>query len=67
MDRNLPKRIESYIPEAKLYTELQELEKKVDAAISRKRLEVQESLGKPVKVMLKKIYKKKESVCEIME
>ena len=34
-DRNLPDRILSIIPEAKLYKELQEAEKRLDAIISR--------------------------------
>lgn len=49
-DRNIPPKIEAYVPESKLYTELCELEKNLDAAIMRKRLDVQEALGKPTKV-----------------
>lgn len=45
-----PLKIEAYVPESKLYTELCELEKNLDAAIMRKRLDVQEALGKPTKV-----------------
>ncbi|KAL1933487.1 hypothetical protein VTP01DRAFT_7577 [Rhizomucor pusillus] len=49
-DRNMPPKIEAFVPESKLYTELTEFEKKLDASIMRKRLEVQEALGKPFKV-----------------
>ncbi|CAO0798761.1 unnamed protein product [Mucor circinelloides] len=49
-DRNNPPRIEAYVPESKLYTELSEFEKNLDAAIMRKRLDIQEALGKPTKV-----------------
>ncbi|KAI9310692.1 SWI/SNF and RSC complex subunit Ssr3 [Dichotomocladium elegans] len=49
-DRNMPPRIEAFIPESKIYTELSEFERKLDAMIMRKRLDVQEALGKPTKV-----------------
>ena len=42
--------IESFAPESKLYTELVEFEKKLDATIVRKKLDIQEALGKPTKV-----------------
>ncbi|KAI9469002.1 MAG: hypothetical protein EXX96DRAFT_492611 [Benjaminiella poitrasii] len=42
--------MEAYIPESKLYTELCELEKNLDRAIMKKRLDVQEALGKSTKV-----------------
>lgn len=38
------------MPESKLYTELSEFEKNLDGAIMRKRLDIQEALGKPTKV-----------------
>jgi SWI/SNF-related matrix-associated actin-dependent regulator of chromatin subfamily D len=38
------------VPESKLYTDLVEFEKKLDATIMRKRLDIQEALGKPTKV-----------------
>ncbi|KND03228.1 uncharacterized protein SPPG_02282 [Spizellomyces punctatus DAOM BR117] len=41
-DRVLPKKIEAYIPESRLYTQLQEVEKKLDATISRKKLDMME-------------------------
>ncbi|KAI7871021.1 SWI/SNF and RSC complex subunit Ssr3 [Spinellus fusiger] len=49
-DRNMPPKIEAFIPESKLYTELSEFEKVLDATIMRKRLDIQETLGKPTKV-----------------
>ncbi|GAA5804108.1 hypothetical protein HPULCUR_009594 [Helicostylum pulchrum] len=49
-DRNVPPKIEAYVPESKLYTELCEFEKNLDVAIMRKRLDIQEALGKPTKV-----------------
>ncbi|CAO3630626.1 unnamed protein product [Cunninghamella echinulata] len=49
-DCNIPPKIESFIPESTLYTELSEFEKKLDATIMRKRLNVQEAIGKPIKV-----------------
>jgi SWI/SNF-related matrix-associated actin-dependent regulator of chromatin subfamily D len=46
----LKKKIESFVPESKLYSDLVEFEKKLDAIIMRKRLDIQEALGKPTKV-----------------
>lgn len=40
------------MPESKLYTELLDFEKKLDATIMRKRLDLQETLNKPVKVSI---------------
>ncbi|KAJ2548426.1 SWI/SNF and RSC complex subunit Ssr3 [Coemansia sp. RSA 1933] len=48
IERSLPPKIENYIPESRLFMQLQSLERKLDAKIVRKRLEVQEALGKPV-------------------
>ncbi|GAA5809991.1 hypothetical protein MFLAVUS_003406 [Mucor flavus] len=49
-DKNMPPKIESFVPESKLYTDLVDFEKKLDATIMRKRLDIQEALGKPTKV-----------------
>ncbi|KAG1462065.1 hypothetical protein G6F46_003121 [Rhizopus delemar] len=49
-DKNLSPKIESFAPESKLYTELVEFEKKLDATIVRKKLDIQEALGKPTKI-----------------
>lgn len=38
--------------ESALYHELQEMERSLDWTISRKRMEIQEALGRPVKVRL---------------
>ncbi|KAJ1941941.1 SWI/SNF and RSC complex subunit Ssr3, partial [Kickxella alabastrina] len=48
IEKSLPPKIEAYIPESRLYMQLQALERKLDTKIVRKRLEVQEALGKPV-------------------
>ncbi|KAG0281486.1 SWI/SNF complex component snf12 [Linnemannia exigua] len=47
--QDVPLLIEVIVPESKLYTELLEFEKKLDATIMRKRLDLQETLNKPVK------------------
>ncbi|KAI9100504.1 hypothetical protein DFS34DRAFT_648420 [Phlyctochytrium arcticum] len=54
-DRVLPKKIEAFIPEAKLYTQLQEVEKKLDGTISRKKLDMMEQKNqlKPTKRILR--------------
>lgn len=49
-DRNMPAKIEAFVPECKLYSELTEFEKKLDGTIMRKRLDIQEALGKPTKI-----------------
>ncbi|KAI8890395.1 SWI/SNF and RSC complex subunit Ssr3 [Backusella circina FSU 941] len=49
-DKNMPPKIEAFVPESKLYSDLIEFEKKLDATIMRKRLDIQEALGKPTKV-----------------
>ncbi|KAK3848028.1 MAG: SWI/SNF-related matrix-associated actin-dependent regulator of chromatin subfamily D member 1-like protein [Linnemannia gamsii] len=48
-DNQISSKIEVIVPESKLYTELLEFEKKLDATIMRKRLDLQETLNKPVK------------------
>ncbi|CAO3703849.1 unnamed protein product [Rhizopus stolonifer] len=47
-DKNLSSK--AFVPESKLYTELVEFEKKLDETIMRKKLDIQEALGKPTKV-----------------
>ncbi|KAF9433885.1 SWI SNF, matrix associated, actin dependent regulator of chromatin, sub d, member 1 [Entomortierella beljakovae] len=49
-DNQISSKIEAIVPESKLYTELQDFEKKLDATIMRKRLDLQETLNKPVKI-----------------
>jgi SWI/SNF-related matrix-associated actin-dependent regulator of chromatin subfamily D len=49
-NRNLPKKLDSFVPEAKYYAELQEIEKKLDATLVRKKLDIQEGALKPIKV-----------------
>ncbi|KAJ2358399.1 SWI/SNF and RSC complex subunit Ssr3, partial [Coemansia sp. RSA 2618] len=48
VEKSLPPKIETYIPESRLFMQLQALERRLDTKIVRKRLEVQEALGKPV-------------------
>ncbi|KAJ3395053.1 hypothetical protein CcCBS67573_g05686 [Chytriomyces confervae] len=45
VDRSLPSKIDSFVPEAKLYAHLLAQEKKMDAAVSSKRLDLAESLA----------------------
>ncbi|KAI8822160.1 SWI/SNF-related matrix-associated actin-dependent regulator of chromatin subfamily D member 1 [Fimicolochytrium jonesii] len=54
-ERVLPKQIEAYIPESKLYTQMQEFERKLDTTISRKKLDMmeQKSQMKPTKRVLR--------------
>ncbi|KAI8346185.1 hypothetical protein BD560DRAFT_338673, partial [Blakeslea trispora] len=49
-DKNIPASIDSFVPESKLYAELVDFETKLDATIMRKRLDIQEALGKPTKI-----------------
>lgn len=46
-ENEIPKKVAALLPESALYTELVELEAKVDAAISRKKGDIQESAKKP--------------------
>lgn len=46
-DKILAKKLEDYIPEAKLYNQMVEFEKKLDSTITRKILDLQDSLAKP--------------------
>ncbi|CAG8516225.1 20078_t:CDS:2, partial [Racocetra persica] len=50
IDRNIPEKLDTLVPESRLYTELQEFERKLDSTIVRKKLEITESLSKPMKV-----------------
>ncbi|KAJ1676766.1 SWI/SNF and RSC complex subunit Ssr3, partial [Spiromyces aspiralis] len=45
--RELPPKIDTYIPESKFFTRLQAFERKLDTTMMRKRLEVQEAFNKP--------------------
>ncbi|KAJ3215939.1 SWI SNF- matrix-associated actin-dependent regulator of chromatin sub D [Dinochytrium kinnereticum] len=49
LDRALPRKIDTFVPEAKLYTELCDFEKRLDATIIRKRQDIQESSSRPLK------------------
>ncbi|KAI9015145.1 hypothetical protein BC832DRAFT_603883 [Gaertneriomyces semiglobifer] len=54
-DKTLPKKVEAHIPESRLYTELQQLEKRLDMIISRKKLDMMEQKNqlKPAKRKLR--------------
>ncbi|CAG8481018.1 12766_t:CDS:2 [Racocetra fulgida] len=45
--------LDTLVPESRLYTELQEFERKLDSTIVRKKLEITESLPKPMKRTLR--------------
>eukprot|EP00898_Chlorokybus_atmophyticus_P004592 jgi/Chlat1/5133/Chrsp33S05028 len=46
----IPERIAALLPESRIYTQLLELEKQIDDTLTRKKLEIQEALHKPVRV-----------------
>ena len=48
-DKNLPADIESTVPQAQLYQSLREMERRYDAAIMRKRLDIQDAVNRNVK------------------
>lgn len=48
-DRTLPERVEQIVPEGQLYRQLQEAERRLDATISRKKLDLQDSLARSIK------------------
>ncbi|ANB12390.1 Snf12p [Sugiyamaella lignohabitans] len=47
-DLNLPDKIENVIPEAKLYTDLQDAERRLDATISRKKMDLQDTIARSI-------------------
>ncbi|KNE54853.1 hypothetical protein AMAG_00802 [Allomyces macrogynus ATCC 38327] len=49
VERNLPPKIENVVPEAAFYKRMQETERKMDAIIMRKQVEIQDALAKPIK------------------
>jgi hypothetical protein len=54
-DKVLPKKIEAYVPEAIIYENMMELEKRLDATIMRKSLDIQDVLLKPAKKIPRKL------------
>ncbi|GAQ90942.1 SWIB/MDM2 domain superfamily protein [Klebsormidium nitens] len=46
-EKQIPERIAAFVPESRLYSQLLELEKRVDATIARKKLDIQEALKIP--------------------
>ena len=49
-DKMLSQRIRDLVPESKTYTDLLTFEQKLDATLTRKKLEIQETLKRPLKV-----------------
>lgn len=45
-NRNLPEKISTVVPEAKLYSNLQDAERRLDATIARKKLDLQDALAR---------------------
>ncbi|CAG8498667.1 14363_t:CDS:10 [Funneliformis caledonium] len=50
VERNIPEKLNAIVPESRFYTELQEFERRLDTTITRKRLEIQETINKPMRV-----------------
>jgi SWI/SNF-related matrix-associated actin-dependent regulator of chromatin subfamily D len=48
-DLNLPDKLGEIVPEAKLYENLQDIERRLDATISRKKLDLQDTLARSIK------------------
>ena len=49
-DKILPQRVRDLVPESQAYMDLLAFERKLDATIMRKRLDIQEALKRPQKV-----------------
>jgi hypothetical protein len=49
-DKTIPEGVEEIVPNARVYRELREMERRYDAAIMRKRLDIQDSVNRNVKV-----------------
>jgi hypothetical protein len=62
-DKNLSKKIEAFVPESKLYLQMQDFERRLDATITRKTLDIQDALVKPQKVFSTK-HRKSIEPCE---
>merc|ERR1719361_2876469 len=52
-DKILPQRVRDLVPESQAYMDLLAFERKLDATIMRKRLDIQEALKRPQKVKKK--------------
>ena len=53
-DKILTQRVRDLVPESQAYMDLLAFERKLDATIMRKRLDIQEALKRPMKVYYKK-------------
>jgi len=51
-DKILPQRVRDLVPESQAYMDLLAFERKLDATITRKRLDIQEALKRPMKVRM---------------
>jgi len=49
-DKTIPESLEKLVPNVKLYNELRDLERRYDATIMRKRLDIQDAVNRNVKV-----------------
>ena len=50
-DKILPQRVRDLVPESQAYMDLLAFERKLDQTIMRKRLDIQEALKRPMKVL----------------
>ena len=53
-DRILSQKIRDLVPESQAYMDLLGFERKLDATIMRKRLDIQEALKRPTKVLMQR-------------
>lgn len=49
-DKTIPENLEKLVPNVKLYRELRDLERRYDATIMRKRLDIQDAVNRNIKV-----------------
>lgn len=54
-DKTIPDGVEEIVPNARVYGELREMERRYDAAIMRKRLDIQDAVNRNVKVCVRAI------------
>ncbi len=52
-DKIIPQRVRELVPESQSYMDLLAFERKLDATIMRKRLDIQEALKRPIKIRRK--------------
>jgi len=49
-DKTIPEGVEEIVPNARVYRELRDMERRYDAAIMRKRLDIQDAVNRNIKV-----------------